>query len=254
MKIFAYHRTHSRLEILDIVEISSGLTGRGALQLQEFFYACLDEGKRYILINLKNIKKIDGLGIHVLEHFIKRGMQIRLFNLGTEIQSMLKMSGRQNIIKSYNEKRIDIAVSLFEKEILRERDKVHSRVLGRLHPRINTSFFAKEFKYYSDSNGEIEGKASILNLSEGGLSANRIKTFNLNTGKTLDDPQIAGCELHYMKFSLNGSSKLIEAKGYCIWQTIKNSKVCVGVRFKRLRKANKDMIKSYVKEVLQPKD
>ena len=167
---------------------------------------------------------------------------------------MLKMAGKQNIIKSYNEKRIDIAVSLFEKGILRERDKVRRGVLGRRHPRINTSVFAKEFKYYSDSNGEIEGKASILNLSEGGLFANRIRTFNLNTGKTLDDPQIAGCELHYMKFSLNGSSKLVEAKGHCIWQTKKNSRVCIGVRFKRLGKVYKDMIKNHVNEVLQSKD
>ena len=250
MKVFTHHIAHSKIEI---VEISNGLTGRGALQLEEFFCTCLDEGKCHILINVKSMKKIDGLGIQVLEHFQERGMQIRLFNLGLEIRSMLKISGKQNIIKSYNEKRIEIVVSLFEKEILRERDKASRGVLGRRYTRINTSF-AKEFKYHSDSNGEIEGKASILNLSEGGFFANRIETFNSNTGKTLDEPQIAGRELHYMKFSLNGSSKLIEAKGHCIWQTRKNSRICVGVKFKNLGKVYIDRIREHVNDALQSKD
>ncbi len=97
MKIFSHRRDHSKIEI---VEVSNGLTGREALQLEEFLYTCLDEGNRYILINLEKIKKIDGLGFHVLEYFIKRGIQIRLFNVETEIQTMLDLSGKRNIIKS----------------------------------------------------------------------------------------------------------------------------------------------------------
>ncbi len=100
MKIFSHHRDHSKIEI---VEISNGLTGREALDLEKFFYTCLDEGSHYILINLENIKKIDGLGFNVLEYFLKRGIQIRIFNVETEIQTMLDLSGKRNIIKSYNE-------------------------------------------------------------------------------------------------------------------------------------------------------
>ncbi len=74
MKIFSHRRDHSKIEI---VEISNGLTGREALQLEEFLYTCLDKGSRYILINLENINKIDGLGFHILEYFLKRGIQIR---------------------------------------------------------------------------------------------------------------------------------------------------------------------------------
>ncbi len=54
---------------------------------------------RYILINLDKIKKIDGLGFHILEYFLKRGIQIRLFSVETEIQTMLDVSGKRNIIK-----------------------------------------------------------------------------------------------------------------------------------------------------------
>ena len=241
MKIFAHHRDRSKIEI---VEISNGLTGREALELEEFLYTCLDEGYHYILINLENIKKIDGLGFHILESFIKRGMQIRIFNVETDIQAMLDLSGKRNIIKLYNETDTDKAVSLFEKEILEKKDKASRGVTGRRYTRINTSF-ANEFKYHSDPDEEIEGKASILNLSEGGLFANRIRTFNLNTGKTLDEPQIAGRELHYIKFSLNGTSKSIEAKGHCIWQTGRNSRICVGIQFENLGKVYKDRIMEY---------
>jgi anti-anti-sigma regulatory factor len=246
MKIITHRRDHSKIEI---VEISNGLTGREALDLEEFLYTCLDEGNHYILINLENIKKIDGLGFHILEYFLKRGIQIRIFNVEIDIQTMMDLSGKRNIIKPYNETDTDKALSLFEKEILKIKDKASLGVTGRRHTRINTSF-AKEFKYHSSSNEEIEGKASILNLSEGGLFANRIRTFNLNTGKTLDEPQIAGRELHYIKFSLNGTSKLIEAKGRCIWQTRKNTRICVGIQFRNLGKVYKDRITEY-KELLK---
>ncbi len=41
MKIFSHRRDHSKIVI---AEISNGLTGREALQLEEFLYNCLDEG------------------------------------------------------------------------------------------------------------------------------------------------------------------------------------------------------------------
>jgi anti-anti-sigma regulatory factor len=250
MKIFTHHIAHSKIEI---VEISNGLTGRGALQLEEFFCACLDEGKSHILINVENMKRIDGLGIYVLEYFLKRGMQIRLFNVDTEIQTMLDLSGKSNIIKPYNETDTDKALSLFEKEILKKKDKVSRGVMGRRYSRVNTSF-SKEFKYHSGLNGEIEGKANVLNLSEGGIFANKIIAFNLKTGEIVNEPELAGRELDVIKFSLNGSSKVIEAKGKCVWQAKKNSRVCVGIKFKGLGKVYKDRIIEHINEVLQFKD
>lgn len=250
MKIFAHHRVHSEIEI---VEISNGLTGREALQLEEFLYACLDKGNRYILINLKSIKKIDGLAFHILEYFLKRGIQIRVFNVETEIQTMLDVSGKRNIIKSYNETDTDKAVSLFEKEVLKKKDKVSRGVMGRRYTRVNASF-PKEFKYHCGHNGEIEGKAHILNLSEGGLFADRIIAFNLETGKVVSKPEIAGCEIHDIKFSLDGTSKLIETKGKCIWQAGNGRNICAGVRFKGMSKVYKDSIRDYVYGSYQSKN
>ncbi len=247
MKVFTHHIAHSKIEI---VEISNGLTGREALQLEEFLYNCLDECNGYILINLENIKKIDGLAFHILEYFLKRGIQIRIFNVETDIQTMLDLSGKRNTIMSYNETDTDKAVSLFEKEILKKKDKVSRGILGRRYSRVNTSF-SKEFKYHSGHNGEIEGKAHVLNLSEGGLLADRIIAFNLKTGKVVNEPEITGCDIHDIKFELNGTSKLIETKGKFIWQTRKDSNICAGVRFKNIGKVYKDMIRKHVYEVLQ---
>ena len=192
-------------------------------------------------------------GIQVLEHFLKRGMQIRLFNLETEIQTMLDLSGKRNIIKSYNETDTDKAVSLFEKEILKKKDKVSRGITGRRYIRVNASF-PKEFKYHTGHNGEIEGKAHVLNLSEGGLLADRIIAFNLETGKVVRELEIAGCEIHDIKFSLNVTSKLIETKGRCIWQKRQGKDLCIGIRFKDMSKVHKDMIRNYVYESIQSKD
>ncbi len=250
MKIFAHHRAHSKI---GIVEISNGLTGREALQLEEFLYTCLDEGNRYLLINLKNIKKIDGLAFHVLEYFLKRGIQIRIFNVETDIQTMLDLSGKRNIIKLYNETDTDKAVSLFEKETLKKKIKVSRDVTGRRYTRVNASF-PKEFKYHSGHNGEIEGKAHVLNLSEGGLLADRIIAFNLETGKVVSKPEIAGCEIHDIKFSLDGTSKLMETKGKCIWQAGNDRNICAGIRFKGMSKVYKDSIRDYVYDSYQSKN
>ncbi len=125
--------------------------------------------------------------------------------------------------------------------------------MGRRYSRVNTSF-SKEFKYHSGHNGEIGGNASTLNLSEGGLFANKIIAFNLKTGEIVNEPELAGRELDVIKFSLNGSSKVIEAKGKCVWQAKKNGRVSVGIQFKNLSKVFKDRIREHVNVALQSKD
>jgi c-di-GMP-binding flagellar brake protein YcgR len=124
---------------------------------------------------------------------------------------------------------------------------------GRRHPRVNT-FFPNEFKHHSNHSEEIEGKANVLNISEAGLFANQIIAFNLETGKIVNEPDLAERELHAIKFSLNGSLKLIETKGRCIWQKRKGKDLCIGIRFKDMSKVHKDMIRNYVYESIQSKD
>jgi len=79
MKIFPHnHKHHPEIEIDAIV---GELAGRGAIQLEQFLHTCLDAGKSYKIFNLKHVKKIDRLGISILEYFVNRGMQIRFFTL-----------------------------------------------------------------------------------------------------------------------------------------------------------------------------
>ncbi len=244
MKIFAHPRAHSKIEI---VEISNGLTGREALQLEEFLYTCLDDGNRYILINLENIKRIDGLAFHVLEYFLKRGIQIRIFNVETEIQTMLDLSGKHNIIKSYNETDTDKAVSLFEKEILKKKDKASSGITGRRYTRINTSL-QTEFKSHTSHNDEITYRAVIENLSEGGVLINKINAFNKKTKESANVLEMVGKEFCYINFSLNIGSWLIETNGECVWEASVNAERYAGVRFKDTKQNHNEMIKDYVQK------
>ncbi len=244
MRTITYRLHNSKIEI---IEISDELTGRGALRLEEFLHTCLDEcrGNCYKLINLKHTRKIDGLGIKVLEYFVNRGIQFRLFNVGSDIRNMLRMSGKENIIEICEEKDFDKAVSLFEKEILEEKAKVEVNVKGRRHPRIKTSF-QTEFKYHSHRNGEITGKANVCNLSEGGIFASQIKAFNTKTREIVNEPEIAGKELHNLNFDLNGTSKSIETNGKCVWETKKRGELCAGIRFEDMKQSYKEMIRDFV--------
>ncbi len=74
-----------------IIEIKGELTGRGAERLEEYLYSLLDRGRRYMMIDLKHMKKADGLGLNVLENFVNRGLRIRLFNAGLDMLNLLKI-------------------------------------------------------------------------------------------------------------------------------------------------------------------
>jgi len=143
MKISIYSHINPEIETL---EISGVLTVRGAVRLEEYLYTSLDEGRFSKIINLKHMKKADGLGLNVLEHFINRGMRIRLFNTGLEIQNLLEISGEEGVIKTYNCQECDKAVSLFEKEIMEVKCTDKEDVKGRRYTRANVSFHT-EFKY-----------------------------------------------------------------------------------------------------------
>ena len=232
---------------VQIIEISGDLTGRGAIELHEYLLNRLDEGKLYQMINLKQVRKIDGLGINILHKFISRGMMIRLFNVRTEIRGMIRLSGKDDLIKTYNETDHDKVVSKFEKEILEEKDTVKDGVKRRRHYRMNT-FFITEFRYHINHNGVVVCKANVLNLSKGGIFVDLIKANSKKTGERVNKPEIVGKELNDLGFKLNGSSELVETKGICVWWKTGNGQPCAGIRFKEISNESKNRIHEYINE------
>ncbi len=230
---------------VQIIEISSNLTGRGAIELQEYLLNRLDEGKLYQVIDLKHVRKIDGLGINILHKFISRGMIIRLFNVMTEIRGMIRLSGKDDLIKTYNETEHDKVVSRFEKEMLEEKSAFKDDVKRRCFQRVNTSL-QTEFKSHNSHNGEITYSAVIENLSEGGVLIDKINAFNKKTEERVNALEIVCKELRDINFSLNGGSKLIVTNGECIWVNGVNEKGYAGIRFKNIKQNHKEMIKDYV--------
>ncbi len=206
MKISTY--SHNNSEI-DVLEINGELTARGAVRLEKYLYSSMDEGRILKVINLKHLKKADGLGLSVLEHFINRGMRIRLFNAGLEILNLLNISGKEGIIRLYNCQEPDEAVLLFEKEFLKESESIKGGVKRRRFLRVNTSLHT-EFKSTSSHNGEISYKAFIENLSEGGFLINQISAFNKKTEERVNAFEMVGKNFSDIKFSLDGGSRLIK--------------------------------------------
>lgn len=242
MKIVTYSTYNPEIEI---IEAYGDFAGRGATALEEFLYTSLNKGAYYKIIDLKHVRKIDGSGLKVLEYFANRGMQIGLFNLGADIQRMISISGKEDIFKIYHNADCDKAVSLFKKEILKKKGITGDGIMGRRRPRINTSF-KTEFKYLLDHNREITGKADVLNLSERGIFASQIRAFDTKTRKIINEPDIVGRDLYDLKFELNGTSRLIETRGKCVWESKRYEKLCAGIRFKYMKQNCKKMIKDFV--------
>ena len=242
MKISTYSNNHPDIEI---IEINGELTGRGAVQLEDYLYSSMDEGMCSIIINLKHMKKADGLGLNVLENFIKRGMHIMLFNAGVEIRNLLKISGKEDTIKLYNCRDPDEAVLLFEKEILVENNTLKNVIKRRRFQRVKTSI-QTEFKNYSPHKGEIVYKAVIDNLSEEGILINQIIALNKITEESVNVFEMAGNELFDIKFSLNGNSRLIETDGECVWEIGVKEEQYAGVSFKNMKQNHNEMIRDYV--------
>ena len=116
--IVNFHNTHNSRTT--IIEITGVIRGDAAIKLQRCSYSYLDDGNCYQLINLKYANSIDGIGINVLENLRNCGVCIRLFNVSAEVRKVIRMSGKENIFKIYNEEDSRKAVSMFENEILEQ--------------------------------------------------------------------------------------------------------------------------------------
>ena len=233
-----------KIEVIDVV---GNLTSRGAIELQDYLYTCLDEGKSKILINFKLVKKVDGLGINILLDIIRRGIRIGLYNVGSEIRSIIRMSKKEHIIKIYNVTDHNKVLSLFEKETLDKEDKVKARFKGRHSPRIDT-FYPTKFKLCPKLNGAIAYKANVLNFSEGGMLVDKIVPLRTNGGKLASTSEFLGQEINDLKLKLNGSSKVV-IKGVCVWGKKINKNLSAGIRFKGLSREDKSKICDYAYDI-----
>ncbi len=241
MNITSQHTRNPKVKIVDVL---SELTGNAAVNFQRSSYKYLDEGECCLLLNLKHVRKIDGLGFMVLEQFINRGGHIRLFNVGAEIRCMLRISGKDSLFKICSETDYREVASMFEKEELEE-DSNRDGIKKRHYPRVDTSFQAG-FKYRSSHNGVVSGNATLRNLSEGGAFADQIMAINMENGETINQPKIGRYGLYDIKFRLNGESELIETKGECVREIRTEEKHYVSIHFNDMKQGHKEMIRDFV--------
>ncbi|MGR3219172.1 MAG: PilZ domain-containing protein [Candidatus Anammoxibacter sp.] len=229
---------------IDLIELAGELIGSGAIELQDYLYGRLDKGWRYQLMNLQSVHRVDGLGIKVICDFVKRAMAIGLFNVEADIRMMLRLSGKEGLVRLYNETDSAKVVTMFENDVIKA-DIKNEGPKNRLHTRITTGFQA-EFKYHPCHNGVITGRTRVINLSEGGLMACDISAVHEKNGETVKNPELEGQELYGMNFRLNGDSDVIEARGECIREYRENDKLCAGIRFKDINNDHKEKIRDYV--------
>ncbi len=228
-----------------VVKGRGNMTGRGSEDLLAYLFDCLDRSKNVHLIDFAQIVKIDGLGIDIICYFVKRGMHISLFNVNSEIRSMLKLAGKNNVINMIKETKIDKAISVLEKRIIEKKISIEDCEHRRLYTRINTSFSSK-FKSYNEGKDTINISANVLNLSETGMQVDKIKISSAKARAYYNKLCVKGLDLHDISFKLNGDSETVECSGQYVWESNGFDNFSAGIHFKEMSNKHRNRIKKYV--------
>ncbi len=245
MKIKSKKISHPKITL---IEIEGDITSRNAIKLQEYLFFCLDDGNHFQLIDLKQVKKMDGLGIHILTYFITRGMHIRLFNVQTEIRSILRLSGKEEIIIIFNETDCDKSILLFETEDFWKRIHPIKSAKGRRHPRIQISLQA-ELSFPSNITGKIDATAMVLNICARGILVEQISAFDSKTGTNHEVQHLAGKELNFLKLSAHDDLGIIEGVGVFVWESKQRDNLSAGICFQNMSAKQRKTISDHVNKV-----
>lgn len=247
MKFMYGYSKNPEIEILNII---GDLTGGGAIKLKEHLYLSLDKGKCCILLNLKSVENIDGLGIKVICDMVNRGMQIGLFNVNADIRMMFKMDRKEGIVKVYNGIDSEKVINSFEKDISIGKRKSQKLPKKRCHCRIKTDF-PVEFKYFLSDTSVVLGKGRVINLSEGGMFANEILAFNTMGDEEIYNHTILEKDLHEIIFKLNSGPDIIEISGKCVREFRCEGILSAGILFEQMKQSDRNLIKEYVKRKVE---
>ncbi len=101
-----------------VAKLIGGLNGRSAIELEDWLLSHVVAKMNSIAMNFERVERIDGLGVAVLEHIINKGIDIRLFNVCTEIRAVLKLAKKEELLNIiYNETDDNKAALLLKNEI-----------------------------------------------------------------------------------------------------------------------------------------
>lgn len=231
---------------IEVIEVIGGLIGNEALEVQDYLYRCLDEGKCYQIIDLEQTNQIDGLGMALFENFISRGLEMRLINAKPEVKSVISMAKKESLFRiMYEEKDHAKAISLFERDILETKGfSEEGNVKKRYHIRIPTSF-PSEFTCLRNQE-TASGRSIILNLSEGGVLAGHIAVMKENTREVVPVQEMLGQEISDLKFTLSDDSDPITTRGRCVRAFMVRESLYAGIRFEETTHHQGEMIRSFV--------
>jgi len=97
-----------------ILDLSGKITiGEGSVQLREAVRKLLDEGKKKMLLNLKEVSYVDSSGIGELVSSYtttnNQGGQLKLLNLTTKIQDLLSITKLLTVFQTFDDEEVAVA-------------------------------------------------------------------------------------------------------------------------------------------------
>lgn len=238
---------NSQSDKVDYIVLPGNLAGNVSIALQDYFGYCIDNDRLYQLINMKNASQVDSFGVSVLCDFIFRGLEIRLFSVEPEIRMTIRVAGKDDVIKLYNEIDDNKAIFKFEDEISTK--LVSEECKSRLNKRVDTDFNVK-FKINLAHDRVVSACAMVKNLSQGGLLADNVVTILEKEMEEGALPDLEGKQLYDFKFNLGDIADVITARGVCVRNGSNDNGCWAGIKFDQTDKETTDRIKEYVSDCI----
>lgn len=235
-------------EKVEVINVYGDLKEGNALEIRDYLYSRLDAKKYYQLIDLQYAKKIDALGIKVLNDIVCRGVRIGLFNVDAEIRMMLRMADKEDIVNIYKELDSNIVVAKFENDVLKEENNNVRSVGNRYYKRVRADFEVV-FGFYRKYNDIILANAKVVNISEGGMLIDNIIAKNKNNCNMFNTQTISDVDSLCLKFMLMGKSdNLIKTKAKCVWEFLSDENLIAGICFEEMDRRDKEVVRDFVNE------
>lgn len=231
---------------IGVFEVIGGLIGNNVLELQNYLYRCLDEGRCYQVVDLGQVNQIDGVGMALFENLLSRGLKILIINAKPEVKAVISMSKKESVLRIIcKENDLAKAASLFKEDILEKKVLAEEgSIKKRHHTRIDTSF-PSEFKFRRNHE-TVLARANILNLSEDGVLAGHLVAVKENTKEMVSCLRMVEQDIYDLKFRLNGDSTLLTLQGTCVREFIEGDLIYAGICFKETSRSHREILRTFV--------
>lgn len=223
---------------LQIIDIKGDLTGCWVGKVRSEIQSAINKERDHVVVfNLKKLKNIDSLGVKTLIESLPEQSQSGFLKGSLDIMEMMKSGSENRILHVF--KNEDELVQHFGVQLANTDDQMsHQRKFNRIHTALPLEFSCKD-----QENRDLQFRAVVTNLSEGGLFAEYLDMDDAEKSQTFVSPY----ELTLLKLLIKlPNHDTISAKGKVVRRKLDGEQVGIGIEFFDISDTDKQKIKQFL--------